>query len=76
MTNNLLKRLWKKRGGWVESVTNLTRATHKYPPAVYSCFTKSLQCEWIYLQRVYPGCDEMYEDLKKKKSKSIYSSHC
>ena len=37
----------------------------KYPQAVYSCFTKSLlQCEWNYLQRVVPGCDDLYEELK------------
>lgn len=53
-----------KVGKWVDSINNLTKAAHKYPQAVYSCFTKSLQCEWNYLQRVVPGCDDLYEELK------------
>ena len=53
-----------KVGKWVDSINNLTKAAHKYPQAVHSCFTKSLQCEWNYLQRVVPGCDDLYEELK------------
>ena len=28
------------------------------------CFTKSLQCEWNYLQRVVPDCDSLFTDLE------------
>ena len=50
---------------WVDSIEKLSNAAYKYPQAVYSCFTKSLQCEWIYLQRVIiPKFDELYIGLK------------
>ena len=34
------------------------------PQAAYAAFTKSLQCEWIYLQRVIPDCRTLLAPLE------------
>ena len=41
-----------------------SQAAVKYPQAVYAAFTKSLQCEWNYFQRVTPGCDDEFGILR------------
>ena len=51
---------------WVQYVDIFSKAAVKFPQAVYAAFTKSLQCEWNYLQRVIPSNGEEYLDLKKE----------
>ena len=34
---------------WVTDIHHLSKMTTPQPQAAYAAFTKSLQCEWIYL---------------------------
>ena len=45
---------------WVADVQSLTKITVKQPQAAFSALTKSLQCEWKFLQRVIPECDGLF----------------
>lgn len=37
---------------WIECVKKISHAAKKSPQAAYTSFTKSLQAEWIFIQRV------------------------
>ena len=41
------------------------------PQAAYAALTKSLQCEWIYLQRVVPHCHALFAPLENVISSSF-----
>ena len=51
---------------WAEYVDLFSKAAVKYPQAVYAAFTKSLQSEWNYMQRVIPGHSDEYIVLKNE----------
>lgn len=59
--------LKEKVSGWILCIENLSRASVKHLQAVHAAFTKSLQHEWQYLQRVL-NCDDDddYSLLKEK----------
>lgn len=54
----------EKIKGWIDCVKKLGLAALKSPQAAFTAFSKSLQNEWGFLQRVNEGFDEIYEDLK------------
>ena len=49
---------------WKRCLNLMSKAATKYPQAVYGAFTKSLQSEWTFLQRVVSGFDDVYRILK------------
>ena len=48
----------------VSDVYHLSKMATPRPQAAYAAFTKSLQCEWIYLQRVIPDCRTLLAPLE------------
>jgi len=44
-------------------VLKLSKIAEKQPQAVFAALTKSLQCEWQFLQRVVPGCCDLFTPL-------------
>ena len=54
----------KKVEDWVSYVQKLADAAKSQPQAAYASLVKSLQCEWMYLMRVYPDCSSLFEPLK------------
>ena len=55
---------------WVSDVHHLSRLAVPQPQAAYAALTKSLQCEWIYIQRVIPDCHILFAPLEN----AIFSS--
>jgi hypothetical protein len=55
--------LRKKVTEWDAGVTKLAHLTKAQPQNAYAALTKSLQCEWNYLQRVVPDCGPHFESL-------------
>ena len=41
---------------WVEGIQKLATVAHRYPQTAYAGLVRSLQSEWMYLQRVVPDC--------------------
>ena len=54
----------EKVNQWVLDVHNLSQMAIPQPQAAYAALTKSLQCEWIYLQRVIPDCYALFAPLE------------
>ena len=48
---------------WIVDVQRLSRIAEKQPQGVLVALTKSLQCEWQFLQRVVPGCGNFFTPL-------------
>lgn len=48
---------------WVDCIKKLSNAAVKSPQAAYTSFTKSLQAEWIFTQRVVADATDEYNDL-------------
>lgn len=49
---------------WIECVKKFGTAAIKSPQASFAAFTKSLQSEWAFTQRVINGCNEEYHRLR------------
>ena len=49
---------------WVDGVNCLAKAAKAYPQSAHSAFTRSLSCEWTYLQRVLEGNETEYTPLR------------
>ena len=62
----------KKVPMWVDCVEKLSQAATKSPQAAYTAFSKSLQCEWSYLQRVMHICGDAYVPLQDAIFKAFY----
>ena len=54
-----------KVADWCRCIEALTTAADTQPQAAFTAFTKSLQCEWAYCQRVIPNCSESLERIEK-----------
>ena len=48
---------------WIFNVQSLSKMAEKQPQAAFSALTKSLQCEWQFLQRVIPDCGSLFAAL-------------
>ena len=46
------------------NLERLAEAARAYPQSAYSAFTRSVSCEWAYLQRVVNGCDVEFQRLR------------
>ena len=56
---------WRKKVKiWANSVKKLTEVAKQQPQSAYVAFTKSLQCEWTYVQRVISNSGEFFSPLK------------
>lgn len=50
---------------WCFGVRALAKAAVQYPQTAYAGLCKSLQSEWLYLQRVLPECGEAFAPLEQ-----------
>ena len=48
---------------WVSLVMKLVLVAESQPQLVYSALTRSVQCQWTYLQRVTPDCGPFFKTL-------------
>ncbi|KAI5747329.1 hypothetical protein M8J77_013571 [Diaphorina citri] len=55
----------EKVNQWIDCVKKLSEAAKKSPQAAFSVVTKSLQCEWAFLQRVVNHCQDEYIPLRE-----------
>ena len=62
----------KKVAMWVDCVVKLSKAATKSPQAAYTALSKSLQCEWSYLQRVMHNCGGAFVPLQDAILKAFY----
>ena len=51
--------------GWVSELDCLTMIAGSQPQAAFAAFTKSMQAQWNYLQRVVPGCQDWFGALEE-----------
>ena len=58
---------------WVSDIYHLSKMATPQPQAAYAAFTKSLQCEWIYLQRVIPDCHTLLAPLENAVFTSFFT---
>jgi hypothetical protein len=49
-------------------------ASEKYSHSAYTGYTKTLQHQWTFLQRVVPDIDDLFKPLEDMISSSFYSS--
>ena len=63
-SNEVKKFVKEKVDNWVNCVHNLAKVAEKYPQSAYVSFSKSLQCEWIYMQRVVPTSEDDFIGLR------------
>ena len=49
---------------WVSDIHHLSHMAESQPQAAYAALTKSLQREWIFLQRVVPMCCTLFANLE------------
>ncbi|KAL5479542.1 hypothetical protein EMCRGX_G023072 [Ephydatia muelleri] len=59
---------------WTECVTKVSKAAVRAPQAAFSTMTKSLQCEWEFVQRVVPDCAETFIQLQHAISDQFFPS--
>jgi len=50
---------------WVRSVKALAKVARRYPQTAYTGLAKSLQSEWMYLQRVTAGVEDAFAPIEK-----------
>ena len=60
--NNFIDSQVKK---WKEELLLLSNIASTQPQAAYTAFTKSIQTEWAYVQRVVFDCQSRFADLEK-----------
>ena len=59
---------------WVSDIHHLSHMAESQPLATYAALTKSLQCEWIFLQCVVPMCCTLYANLETTLLSSFFSA--
>ena len=50
---------------WISHTKDLSRAAKRHPQSAYCVFTKSLQAEWTYLQRILPNIGKFFAPLEE-----------
>uniref|UniRef100_A0A1X7SXG4 Reverse transcriptase domain-containing protein n=1 Tax=Amphimedon queenslandica TaxID=400682 RepID=A0A1X7SXG4_AMPQE len=56
---------------WSHTVELLASIAIHQPQAAYVALTKSLQCEWTFLQRVIPPCSHLFQAIENSLSSSF-----
>ena len=51
--------------GWITTITKLAHIAETQPQLSYSAYTRSIQSQWSYLQRVVPECGHLFESVDK-----------
>ena len=72
MKGNCVQFVREKVDVWVDCVDKLSKAAIKAPQAAFASLTKSLQCEWDFLQRVVPDCADAFTPLNEKIKKQFF----
>jgi hypothetical protein len=49
---------------WISGIEALSKVARRYPQTAYAGFTKSLQAEWQYVQRVTPNLTQAFAPLE------------
>ena len=57
-------RTYSKLNAWTKAISKLSFAAQDFPQAAFTSFTKSLQNEWAFLQRVLQGNENFFSILK------------
>ena len=57
--------LQNKITSWLQAISSVTAAAVDYPQAAFISFTKSLQNEWSFIQRVLLGFETQFSMLKE-----------
>ena len=50
---------------WTDFVGKLSSMCISQPQSAYIGLTKSLQSEWIFLQRIMPNCATLFDDVEQ-----------
>ena len=50
---------------WCKSIEKLVSISHTQPQAAYHALVKSIQSEWIFLQRVTPDCSVLFAGIER-----------
>ena len=50
---------------WVSHIHQLADAAKSQPQAAFASLLKSLQCEWMFLMRVFPGQSHLFDPLRE-----------
>ena len=50
---------------WVSHIRLLARVAKRYPHTAFAALSKSLQCEWTYLQRVLPDISDYFAPIEQ-----------
>ena len=58
------KWLNSKLNAWTKAISKLSFAAQDFPQAAFTSFTKSLQNEWAFLQRILQGTENFFSMLK------------
>ena len=54
----------KKVEQWVSHIHQLADATKSQPQAAFVSLMKLLQCQWMFLMRIFPGHSHLFEPLR------------
>ena len=54
-----------KKESWVGSVQKISNVAKTQPQAAFTGFTKSLQAEWAFIQRVIVDSEENFRPLRE-----------
>ena len=52
----------------------MSQGAVKAPLEAFASLTKSLQCEWDFLQRIVPDCADAFKPLHEKIKKQFFSA--
>ena len=63
-----------KAESWADAVKKLAKLAEKLPQAVFVALTKSLQCEWQYVQRVTKDCGADFKPVEEAIASSLLPS--
>ena len=66
--------LQKKVQEWLDCLGELSKVAEKEPLAAFVGLTRSLQCEWNFVQRVVKDTSQLFAPLEKMLEKNFFPS--